>query len=81
MRDPVIDYFKYLLQGDDLTLLREGVEVDCKLASGMDGKGRLPSSVWSSYSAFANTNGGIIVLGVKELPNGRFEVKGIENPQ
>lgn len=81
MRDPVIDYFKYLLQGDDLTLLREGVEVECKLASGMDGKGRLPSSVWSSYSAFANTNGGIIVLGVKELPNGRFEVKGIENPQ
>ncbi|WP_432786339.1 hypothetical protein AAEX37_00455 [Oligella sp. MSHR50489EDL] len=25
MRDSVIDYFKYLLQGDDLTLLREGV--------------------------------------------------------
>ncbi|ENH96019.1 putative transcriptional regulator [Gracilibacillus halophilus YIM-C55.5] len=39
----------------------EDAELECKLA-----KGKVPKEMWYSYSAFANTNGGIILLGVKE---------------
>ena len=42
------------------------------------GRGGVPGDFWPSYSAFANTDGGVIVLGVKEENNVRV-VEGLEN--
>ena len=47
---------------DDLNLLAETAELECKLAQGQDGKGELPKDFWPTYSAFANSEGGVIVL-------------------
>ena len=49
----------------------ESSEVEFKSA-----RGGFPASFWESYSAFANTNGGTIVLGVQEKGN-RFFFDGL----
>jgi predicted HTH transcriptional regulator len=43
-------------------------------------KGGLPKSLWESISAFANTSGGVILLGVSERPDGSFDVTGLSDP-
>ncbi len=63
---------------EDLSLLRESVSLECKLASGRDGKGALPEDFWPTYSAMANTDGGVVILGMRER-KGLFEPVGIEN--
>lgn len=47
----------------------EKVDVECKKA-----ENSVPRSVYESYSAFANTRGGYIVLGVDEEKSARGKV-------
>jgi predicted HTH transcriptional regulator len=60
----------------DLELLRESVDLECKLAGGRDGRGALPEDFWPTYSAFANTEGGVVLLGVREK-GGQFSIAGV----
>ena len=68
-----------LLKIEDINSLQESVEVECKLAGGRGGKGAVPLDMWETYSAFANTRGGTILLGIKEK-KGNFTLEGITNP-
>ena len=52
----------------------EDQDIEFKLA-----EGGLPRSLWESLSAFANTEGGVIVLGVAEKGDGH-EVVGVRSP-
>lgn len=60
---------------DDLENLHESQKLEFKEAY----KG-LPFDLWETYSAFANTEGGEIVLGVREDGPRKFEIVGVQNP-
>jgi predicted HTH transcriptional regulator len=60
----------------DVELLQESVDLECKLAAGRDGRGTVPEDFWPTYSSFANTEGGLVLLGVGEK-RGEFFVEGV----
>ncbi|MCB9545320.1 MAG: hypothetical protein H6706_05425 [Myxococcales bacterium] len=62
---------------DDLDRLREGWDFEARRAGGRDGRGAVPASLWETYSAMANTEGGLILLGAKERADGSLESTGI----
>ena len=55
---------------------RENNRLEAKLATG-----GLPHSIWETYSAFANSYGGVILLGVEELSDHSLRVQGLLDPQ
>lgn len=61
---------------DKLSAYKENSRLEVKKAAG-----GLPRSIWETYSAFANTNGGVILLGVDENPDKTLQVAGLENPE
>ena len=56
-----------------LSKYREHNQLEAKSA-----KGGFPSSFWQTYSSFANTDGGVILLGVKEFEDGSLHPEDID---
>ena len=67
----LFDNYDFIEKIESLMADCESAEVEFKSA-----RGGFPGSLWETYSAFANTQGGVIVLGVKEK-DGKFTLDGI----
>ena len=65
-----------MLDFNNLQNYRENNRIEAKQALG-----GLPESIWETYSAFANADGGIILLGVEELPDKSLHALDILDPQ
>ena len=69
MKDVVDILSKYKLEANS-----ENCMVECKEASNL-----VPKSMWETYSAFANTSGGCIFLGVRENEDKTYTVTGVSS--
>ncbi len=65
-----------MIDFEQIKAYRENNRIEAKKAVG-----GLPHSIWETYSAFANTMGGIILLGVEEHRDGSFHPVRLPDPE
>ena len=63
----------------DLNNFDEYKEDNCREVKRAEGG--LPTTLWETYSSFANSNGGVIILGIGERQDGSWYTTGMKNAE